>query len=150
DSQRLLEDTRLDLVAERAVARAAARAPHVRLRADLAESLVHADPDAVERAVANLIDNAVKWSPPDGEVLVRVVRPGTLSVSDQGPGIAPEDLPHVFDRFYRAPAARSLPGSGLGLAIVRQIAEAHGGAVTAEPLTPGTRFVLRLPAARED
>ncbi|WP_214316928.1 sensor histidine kinase [Nonomuraea sediminis] len=147
DVQIHLEDVRLDLVAERVLARARTRAPHVRLRAELAECLVRADPDAAERAAANLVDNAIKWSPPGGEVLVRVDPAGTLSVADQGPGIAPEDLPFVFDRFYRADAARSLPGSGLGLAIVRQIAEAHEGTVRAEPLRQGVRLVLSLPVA---
>ena len=66
-----------------------------------------------------------------------------LSVRDHGPGFAPDDLPHVFDRFYRAPAPRGLPGSGLGLAIVRQVAEAHGGSVTAEA-APGGGTVTRL------
>ncbi|MEV4111200.1 HAMP domain-containing sensor histidine kinase [Nonomuraea sp. NPDC049695] len=147
DTQIHLEDIRLDLVAERVLARAETRAPHVRLRAELTECLVRADPDAVERAVANLVDNAVKWSPAGGEVLVRVDPSGTLSVADQGPGIAPKDLPFVFDRFYRADEARSLPGSGLGLAIVRQIAEAHEGTVRAEPLPQGVRLVLSLPLA---
>ncbi|MFI7423926.1 sensor histidine kinase [Nonomuraea sp. NPDC049684] len=142
-----LEDVRLDLVAGRVLARAAARAPHVRLRGELAECLVTADADAVERAVSNLVDNAIKWSPPGGVVLVRVDAAGSLSVADQGPGIAAHDLPFVFDRFYRAESARSLPGSGLGLAIVRQIAEAHAGSVRAEPLRPGVRLVLALPPA---
>ena len=74
----------------------------------------------------NLLDNAVKWSPPGGEIEV-TLRDGVLSVRDSGPGFDPKDLPHVFDRFYRADKARGLPGSGLGLAIVRQTAEAHGG-----------------------
>ncbi|MCK2214829.1 HAMP domain-containing histidine kinase [Actinomadura sp. ATCC 31491] len=147
DAQPHVEDVRLDLVADRVIERARPRAPHVRLRAELAECLVPADADAVERAAANLVDNAVKWSPPGGEVLVRVTPDGTLSVADEGPGIAPADLPFVFDRFYRADAARALPGSGLGLAIVRQIAEAHGGSVRAEPLPRGVRLVLVLPPA---
>ncbi|GAA3820058.1 hypothetical protein GCM10022226_45570 [Sphaerisporangium flaviroseum] len=147
DTQMHIEDVRLDLVAERAVARTRARAPQVCLRAELAQCLVRADADAVERAATNLIDNAVKWSPAGGEVLVRVAPPGVLSVSDQGPGIAPDDLPFVFDRFYRAREARALPGSGLGLAIVRQIAEAHAGNVRAEPLQRGVRLHLSLPAA---
>jgi two-component system sensor histidine kinase MprB len=66
-------------------------------------------------------------------------------VRDHGPGIAEEDLPYVFDRFYRAADARGLPGSGLGLAIVRQVAEAHGGEVVAERADGGgTRMILRL------
>jgi two-component system sensor histidine kinase MprB len=73
------------------------------------------------------------------------VRGSSLIVRDHGPGIADEDLPYVFDRFYRARAARGMPGSGLGLAIVRQVAEAHGGSVVAEHAEGGgTRMVLRL------
>jgi two-component system sensor histidine kinase MprB len=100
----------------------------------------------VERAIGNLLDNAVKWSPPDGRIRVAVAG-GEIAVSDEGPGIAPEDLPYVFDRFYRSPSARALPGSGLGLAIVRQIAETHGGRVTAEPLPRGVCLRLSLPPA---
>ena len=141
------EDTRLDQVAQRVVARAARRAPGIDFRTELAECLVYGDPDALERAVTNLVDNAVKWSPPDGQVTVRVGADGTLTVTDEGPGIPEADLPYVFDRFYRSPQARSLPGSGLGLAIVRQIAETHGGAVNAEtPAGRGTVLRLVLPA----
>ena len=82
------------------------------------------------RAVGNLLDNAVKWSPPDGTVEV-AVRDGEVTVRDHGPGIAQVDLPHVFDRFYRAPSARGLPGSGLGLAIVKHVVESAGGNVEA-------------------
>jgi two-component system sensor histidine kinase MprB len=93
-----------------------------------------------------LLDNAAKWSPPGAEVEV-TVRDGRLAVRDHGPGIAGEDLPYVFDRFYRARSARGMPGSGLGLAIVRQVAEAHGGEVVAERAEGGgTRMVLDLRA----
>ena len=81
---------------------------------------------ALERAVTNLLDNAAKWSPPDGTVTVRLAD-GVLTVDDEGPGISDEDLPHVFDRFYRAEESRSMPGSGLGLSIVRQVVERHAG-----------------------
>jgi two-component system sensor histidine kinase MprB len=87
-------------------------------------------PLALERAVTNLLDNAHKWSPPDVPIGVSVAG-GRVEVSDRGPGIAQDDLPLVFDRFYRATAARSMPGSGLGLAIVKQVAETHGGRVWA-------------------
>ena len=107
------------------------------------------DPDAVHRAIANLLDNAVKWSPNGGTIRVELRRTedghAALGVRDQGPGIPPEDLPFVFDRFYRSPAARALPGSGLGLAIVRQIAEQHHGAVLARAGSPGAHILLRLP-----
>jgi two-component system sensor histidine kinase MprB len=91
---------------------------------------VTGDADALERAVTNLLDNAAKWSPEGGVVTVTLDR-GTLTVSDEGPGIALEDLPHVFERFYRSAESRGMPGSGLGLSIVRSIAERHGGLVQA-------------------
>jgi two-component system sensor histidine kinase MprB len=97
--------------------------------------------------VGNLVDNAVKWSPAGGQVLVAVFPDGTVTVTDEGPGIPAADLPFVFDRFYRSPTARSLPGSGLGLAIVKQVAETHGGTVATEPLDRGLRMRLSLPAA---
>jgi two-component system sensor histidine kinase MprB len=139
------EDTRLDLLARRVVERAAARSPRLDFAAELEPCLVQADPDAVERAIGNLVDNAVKWSPDGGRITVATTAAGAVSVSDVGPGIPAADLPFVFDRFYRSPAARSLPGSGLGLAIVRQIAETHGGTVAAEPLPQGVRLRLSLP-----
>ncbi|HMI98323.1 MAG TPA: HAMP domain-containing sensor histidine kinase [Gaiellaceae bacterium] len=135
-SPEALEDVRLDLVAADAVERTRRNRPGVEFKTDLSKSLVHGVPRTIERAVANLLDNAAKWSPPGGEVEV-AVRNGELTVRDHGPGIAPEDLPYVFDRFYRASSARGLPGSGLGLAIVRQVAEAHGGQVAAEPAEGG-------------
>jgi two-component system, OmpR family, sensor histidine kinase MprB len=138
------EDVRLDLLAAEAVERARRNAPEVRFSTDLQESLVHGNRDAIERAVANLLDNAAKWSPPAGEVEVSV-RDGHLTVRDHGPGIEEEDLPYVFDRFYRARSARGRPGSGLGLAIVRQVANAHGGEVTAERAAGGgTLMTLQL------
>jgi two-component system sensor histidine kinase MprB len=115
---------------------------------DAEPCLVRAAPARLERAIANLLDNACKWNPPVPPVLpVEVrVRDGRLEVRDHGPGIAPEDLPRVFDRFYRAPAARARPGSGLGLAIVRQMAETHGGTVhAANDPDGGARLTLELP-----
>jgi two-component system sensor histidine kinase MprB len=138
------EDVRLDLVAADAVERARRNRPGVTFKTDLEESLVNGDPQTIERAVGNLLDNAAKWSPPGGEVEV-AIHEGELIVRDHGPGIDEEDLPFVFDRFYRATSARGMPGSGLGLAIVRQVAEAHGGTVTAERAEGGgTRISLRL------
>ena len=81
-------------------------------------------------AIANQVDNAVKWSPPGGEIELELAG-GEVSVRDHGPGFSETDLPRVFERFYRADSARGMPGSGLGLAIVRQAAEAHGGRVEA-------------------
>jgi two-component system sensor histidine kinase MprB len=138
------EEVRLDLVASEAVERARRDRPAVTFTTDLQESTVQGVPSTIERAVANLLDNAAKWSPPNGDVEVEV-RDGALSVRDHGPGIDEEDLPHVFDRFYRSPSARGRPGSGLGLAIVRQVAVAHGGEVVAEAADGGgTRMTLRL------
>jgi two-component system, OmpR family, sensor histidine kinase MprB len=143
------EDVRLDLLAESAVERARRDRPGVTFVTDVNESLVRGVPASLERAIANLLDNAAKWSPPGGEVELRV-RDGAVVVRDHGPGIAEEDLPFVFDRFYRSRSARTQPGSGLGLAIVRQVAEAHGGTVTAERAEGGgTRVTLKL-AAKDD
>jgi two-component system sensor histidine kinase MprB len=142
------EDIRLDLLAAEAVERAGRDRPGVTFTTHLQESLVRGDPAAIERAVANLLDNAAKWSPAGGEVEV-AVHDGEVTVRDHGPGIDDEDLPYVFDRFYRATSARGMPGSGLGLAIVRQVAEAHGGVVTAERAEGGgTLMRLRLNGAR--
>jgi two-component system sensor histidine kinase MprB len=142
------EDVRLDLVATDAVERMRRNRPSVTFNTDVEESTVRGVPSTIERAVANLLDNAAKWSPPGGEVEVGV-RDRTVTVRDHGPGIAEEDLPFVFDRFYRAPSARGLPGSGLGLAIVRQVAEAHGGDVVAERAEGGgTLMTLRLNGRR--
>jgi two-component system sensor histidine kinase MprB len=126
-----LEDVRLDLVAAEAVERTKRNRPGISFKTDFQESLVHGVPATLDRAVGNLLDNAAKWSPPDGEVEI-AVRDSEVTVRDHGPGIDEEDLPYVFDRFYRARSARGLPGSGLGLAIVRQVAESHGGTVVAE------------------
>jgi two-component system, OmpR family, sensor histidine kinase MprB len=138
------EDVRLDLLAADAAERTRRNRPNVQVVADLEESVVHGVPASIERAVANLLDNAAKWSPPDGEVELSV-KDGEVVVRDHGPGIDEADLPFVFDRFYRASSARGMPGSGLGLAIVRQVAESHGGQVVAERAEGGgTRVTLRL------
>ncbi|MHB1244592.1 MAG: sensor histidine kinase [Gaiellaceae bacterium] len=140
------EDVRLDLVTADAIERTRRNRPGAEFLAELEESPIRGVPATIERAVSNLLDNAAKWSPPGSEVHVSV-RAGEVVVRDHGPGIDEDDLPYVFDRFYRAPAARGLPGSGLGLAIVRQVAEAHGGTVTAERAEGGgTRMRLTLPA----
>lgn len=124
------EPVELDSLVYDAVDRAQRRAPQMEFNVDLEPTLVEGVADRVGRAVTNVIDNARKWSPQDGTIDVRLVE-GTLSVRDHGPGFDERDLPHVFDRFYRAAHARRLPGSGLGLAIVRQTALAHGGNATA-------------------
>ncbi len=140
------EDVRLDLVTADAIERTRRNRPGVSFTGELEESPIRGVPATIERAISNLLDNAAKWSPPGGEVEV-TVRDGEVTVRDHGPGIGEEDLPFVFDRFYRAPAARSMPGSGLGLAIVRQVAETHGGSVSAEAAEGGgTRMRMRLQA----
>lgn len=138
------EDVRLDTLVEDVVEKARRNRPEVGYTTDLEETVVRGIPSTIERAVVNLLDNAAKWSPPGAEVEV-ALRDGRLTVRDHGPGIPDEDLPYVFDRFYRARAARGMPGSGLGLAIVRQVAEAHGGGVVAENVRDGgTRMTLTL------
>ena len=142
-----VEEVRLDLLVGEAVARAARLHPAARFALDApAAVVVRGTPSRLHRAVGNLLDNAVKHGPPDGAVEVRVTAAGEVVVRDHGPGIAPEDLPHVFDRFFRADDARGRPGSGLGLAIVRQVAEEHGGTVAARPAPGGgIALVLALP-----
>ena len=115
------EELDLAVIVERAIERVRRRAPGVGFTVDLHSWLVMGEATALERAVTNLLDNAVKWSPPGGDVMVSLDN-GRLRVADSGPGIADADLPHVFDRFYRSTDARGMPGSGLGLAIVRQAA----------------------------
>jgi len=147
----------LDLrdVVDRAAERVQRRAPGLNYDLQLSPWYLDGDPAALERLITNLMDNAAKWSPEDGTVTVTLAD-GLLQVADQGPGIAEEDLTHVFERFYRSPEARATPGSGLGLAIVRQIAENHGGRVAAARAPgggallgvwlPGASVIGELPA----
>jgi two-component system, OmpR family, sensor histidine kinase MprB len=134
-------------VVDHAVERVRRRSGTVVFDVDLQPWRVIGELQTLDRAVVNMLDNAVKWSPPDGVVTVRLVN-GVLDVADQGPGVSGEDLPHIFERFYRASDARRLPGSGLGLAIVRQTAQRHGGSVSAGR-TPegGAIFRLTLPGS---
>ena len=145
-SQMDAEPVALDAVVMAAVRRAQRRAGSVTLHTTIDEpASVTGTATMLERAVLNILDNAVKWSPPDATVDV-ALRGAEISVTDTGPGISEQDLPHVFDRFWRAPSSRSTPGSGLGLAIVRQIVDAHGGRVTIERgATAGTCVRLTLP-----
>jgi two-component system sensor histidine kinase MprB len=139
-----LEHVRLDELAERVVQRAEARFPSLEfeLRAD--ETTVWGDPEELERALWNLVENAAKWSNGDGRVEL-TVEDGQVAVRDHGPGVSEAERPFVFDRFYRSERARGTPGSGLGLAIVRQIAETHGGRVDVEEAEGGgARFRLVL------
>ena len=153
----------------RAVERARLRGPGLVFDVEVEPWYVQGDPTGLDRAVVNLLDNAVKFSPPGGVVTVRL-KQGVYTVTDQGPGISAEDLPKVFERFYRSDSARALPGSGLGLAIVAQVARESGGTVdltaaldpagtdrnprlgpdhtTVNPLSaPGTTARLRLPGS---
>jgi two-component system sensor histidine kinase MprB len=144
-----LEEVRLDLLTEDAIRRTERNRPNVPIEAALEPTTVVGMPASLERAIANLLDNAAKWSPPGAPVEVGLGN-GELTVRDHGPGIAEEDVPHVFERFYRATSARSMPGSGLGLAIVKQVAETHGGSVAVEhPPGGGTLLRFSIPARSE-
>jgi two-component system sensor histidine kinase MprB len=142
DAQLERSTVHVDELVESAVDRARARFPKVHFNAHLEAVVVEGTPARLERAIWNLLENAGKWTPAGSSVEVTLSQ-NELRVRDHGPGIAVEDREHVFDRFYRSAAARSLPGSGLGLAIVRDVAEAHGGSVSAED-APGGGAVLRL------
>ena len=134
----------LDDLAARAVHRAERRSSHP-ITLDAQPAFAVAQPGQLLRAINNLLDNAAKFSP-DAAPIDVTVRPGSLRVRDHGPGIATPDLPHVFDRFYRAVDVRSLPGSGLGLAIVREAVEAAGGDVrAANHPDGGATFTIELP-----
>jgi two-component system sensor histidine kinase MprB len=141
------ESVELSEVVDRAVERVRRRAPTIGFDVITHPWWLQGDPAQLERAIVNLLDNATRWSPPRGTVHVRLDR-GVLHVADEGPGIPAEDLPHVFERFYRSASARSTPGSGLGLAIVRQAAERHGGRVSAGAAPGGGALLtLALPGA---
>lgn len=142
-----LEAGDLAEIVDRAVSRVRRRAPNLQFDVQTDPWWVVGEPMSLERAVTNLLDNAAKWSPPLGVVTVRLTS-GTLLVADQGHGIADDDLPHVFDRFYRSSESRTLPGSGLGLSIVRQVAERHGGSVRADRSADGgAAFYLTVPGS---
>ncbi|MBV9163862.1 MAG: HAMP domain-containing histidine kinase [Pseudonocardiales bacterium] len=137
-------------VVERALARAARRAPGIHFEVNLMPWSLLGDANALERAVLNLLDNAAKWSPAAATVTVRLAPTGrgtaAVDVADTGPGIAEADLPYIFERFYRSSDARTLPGSGLGLAIVAQVVARHGGTVkVSRRPAGGTLMTLELP-----
>jgi two-component system, OmpR family, sensor histidine kinase MprB len=144
------EDVHLDVVVQRALERARRRAPSLVFDAWIETAMVRGQPALLERAVLNVLDNAAKWSPQGAHVELAVQRDDSnwrITVSDHGPGIAADDLPHVFDRFYRADNARALPGSGLGLAIVNQVIRSHNGRVAVwTPPDGGTVVILTIPA----
>ena len=142
-----LEDTRVDRVVEVALDRARRNAPDVRFNAHLEPVSVNGNPERLSRAINNLLDNASRHTEPGTTVEVTVDAEGIV-VRDHGAGIAEQDLPHIFDRFYRGENARARQGSGLGLAIVRQVAQQHGGSVTAANADDGGAvFTLRLPGS---
>ena len=142
------EEIRLDQLVREVVERTRRHAAETRFELALAPTIVPGVPARLQRAITNLIDNAVKYSPP-GEPVEIALRGEELTVRDHGPGIAEADLPHVFDRFYRGAEARGRPGSGLGLAIVRQVADQQGGRVSAER-APGGGTLMRLSFARAE
>jgi two-component system sensor histidine kinase MprB len=135
-----VEPVELDTIVRDAVERARRRAPDLRFELQLEPTVVEGVPERIARAAANVIDNARKWSPPEAPIEVQL-QDGTLTVRDHGAGFAETDLPHVFDRFYRAERARRMSGSGLGLAIVKQAAEAHGGRAEARNAPDGGAIV---------
>jgi len=136
---------RLDEVAAEALEAARRDWPKADFVADLRPCTVDGSAERLRVAVKNLLDNSVKFGPPEGPVEVLLSR-GEFTVRDHGPGIDPDDLPFVFDRFYRAPSSRAAAGSGLGLAVVREIAHGHAGTITAEPAAGGgTVMRLTLP-----
>ena len=147
DSAALPERTtvRLDVVVERAAKRARRRALGVTVEVTTTPATLEGEAPLLERAVLNVLDNAIKWSPADGVVRVSQLA-GRIVIDDQGPGIDVADRSHVFDRFWRSPAARSTPGSGLGLAIVVQVVASHGGRVGIDAAPGGgARVVIELP-----
>ena len=142
------EPERLDMseVVEAALARAARRGPNISFHTRLEQVPILGDASTLERAITNLLDHAVKFSPSDGDIWVELTSDGVLTIIDSGPGIADEDLPHIFDRFYRSDRARNTPGTGLGLAIVTHTLEAHRGSVRAgNHPGAGAKFTMRLP-----
>ncbi|MFD7900341.1 sensor histidine kinase [Streptomyces sp. NPDC059743] len=135
-------------IVESALERARLRGPELTITADLRSWYVRAEPAALERALVNVLDNAVKFSPPGGSVEVALSEGGELTVRDHGPGIPADELPYVFERFWRSPSARALPGSGLGLSIVARTIHQTGGEVALRHAAGGgTVAAIRIPGA---
>jgi len=144
------EDVRLDRLVEESVAWARRNAGDVTFQTSLEPVIVEGVPERLERAVNNLLDNAARHSPPGATIEV-TVDAGGLIVRDHGDGIEQQDLPHVFDRFFRGANSRHRQGSGLGLAIVKQVAEQHHGSVTVSNAADhGAIFRLALPTHPTD
>jgi two-component system sensor histidine kinase MprB len=137
-------------VVDRAIERAQRRGPNLHYDVTLKPSYVMGDSASLERAVTNLLDNAVKFSPPDSTIRVRLDSDG-LVISDEGPGIAEEDLPHIYERFYRSDLSRNTPGTGLGLSIVDHTITAHGGTIEYDAAPGGgAQFTIRIPEVDAD
>ncbi len=140
------DDVRLDGVAAESLTRARRNAPGIHFEATLVPTLVEGAPERLARAINNLLDNAARHSPPGGTVELQV-GPQGVEVRDHGTGVDPEDLPYVFDRFFRGRNSRGRQGSGLGLAIVRQVAQQHGGSASVvNAVDGGAIFTLHLPS----
>jgi two-component system sensor histidine kinase MprB len=146
----LYDELALDELVERAVDRARRHWPGITFHAMTEPVQVRGVASRLDRAVANMLDNAGKFSPPGSLVDLHLSEDGTLTVIDRGPGVPAASLPFVFDRFYRADEARALPGSGLGLAIVKQVVDEHGGTIRLENRPGGgaiaTMTLAPLPA----
>ena len=145
DTARLFEH-----VAKRHEREAQARAVSIEIDVDPAADQIVGDPDRIEQAIENLVSNALRHTPSGGTITLSATQvdgAATLSVSDSGGGIAPEHLPHVFDRFYKADASRAAEstGSGLGLSITKAIVERHGGTIGVTSRPGRTTFTIRLP-----
>ncbi len=141
------EEVRFDILVTEAIERARRHAPQARFEVSLVPTLVTGVPSRLDRAVNNLLDNAVKFAGTERPIEVSL-HDGELEVRDHGPGIDADDLPHIFDRFFRGAHSRALPGSGLGLAIVRQVAELHAGSVSVAAAPDGGTVVrMRVPVS---
>jgi len=141
-------------VIDRSLERVRRRRNDIHFDIDVIGWQLHGDPAGLPRAVLNLLDNAAKWSPSGGTVGLQLRQVDSahaeLVVSDEGPGISPEERGLVFERFYRSTRARAMPGSGLGLAIVKQVVVKHGGMIRIGETVPdgdppGTSFFVLLP-----
>ena len=126
-----------------------ARIKHITINSELEASSISGRRDRLERAVSNLLTNAIKFTPENGRILVKTSN-GSITVSDSGPGVNETDRPFVFDRFWRAPSSRSLPGSGLGLSIVAQVVREFNGVVVVDkdPELGGARFTINFPVIK--
>ncbi|MFE3140530.1 sensor histidine kinase [Streptomyces scopuliridis] len=143
-----LQVVALHNVVENALERARLRGPDLTISAELSPWYVRAEPAALERALVNVLDNAVKFSPSGGSVEVSLSPSGELTVRDHGPGIPADELPYVFERFWRSPSARALPGSGLGLSIVARTVHQTGGEIALRQAAGGgTVAAIRIPGA---